>query len=1158
MARPKPRKSKFGKPPSSSESEESNDTLGSSDSDFVEPRSQRNDFIESSVRTELTKDFVSNDAEFEVILNQLSIEHDVSQRNSNDRLLNVSEVNDNDDNMNIARDDHSGNTVIPNDASSVNEILFYSDGEPVSYHMSESSSSLPSKDSFEAQTMEEEDEFQPNYEASSSDNESNSESLRENQINDSAIGGSITLPNSSFSGNGDEKKSGACIGRNDPLNNVSTSGCTNTCTNSSGSGKGNNLLDQSNDKITSSDKGSNFINSKSAELGKTGHNRHKVSSSGGNNSCPNSSGNVTNINFNKNGTGTKSSGVKPKRRTVQSYKKQMRNEAKHSLADSKNSVVVDLTNPSSGSEGTDQMVSPNDKHSITSKSIPKGNMDAKHSNDANANTTSTLDCSEKEIVISNKANRAKLKLFSGLRPASPSSNPFNFVQTDLCNMFMAINVKVSPTLTRINSKGVQCMKRFDSTCFAELVDQKSNGVYQCDCPVKFKFHVPVTHRLLNYCTDSFISRFRLERNSSGPTQTVINIGYESQLVAYYRSVKRHHERVQSPGLPPSPSQNNSMSKLGLNKFQELSHIDPSTESLNEGAEFEVNDDDNVEKKSDSTENKAKQPNSADNTALEEKGDDAKSLASKGKIPKKNKEAPAPMPSNTTSPDNTTKGTSSSETPASNHKRNDFRQKTKSRNEKDNRQTNHRQSNHRQSNRRQSDLERRRMPPQNHGRNENYGPRRNDNDNYYPHQGYNHRNDEYVNQFHDGQKHWDYQNRENNYQPNWYHTNNRNAPPPWVHQGYNTGNNYRPPPPQWMQGPPDNANCNWDNPYVGSFNVIASNRNDGYRGTPYRDVREEQTSMNDATNGNPNSGKNNAEIKVIESYKESGEKPKSVVVPASATQNDLSIISVSDSVSRNILPSPRRKKEKVVVPICKVLKFKEDNGNIREYHWIEDVFFFNRKEFVNENGVFVELKPDNSMSDKDNNKFFLVKKEQLKKKAKKSKRKRNKSAGKDASPQNIDNESGPSKKGKKNSTNVPLCKANSFGTDGNVFSSGKSQAIFKALLKNKFVETGWKDAIFLYDSSFPNDPFKWNYTAVNYKSDCKKPSISMYGLADVEWLYSNSLRRITLSSEEVLACRSGEIVIRNFLSDEEREEFRRNQVRLSLLRTNVKQLDEAEE
>ena len=133
-----------------------------------------------------------------------------------------------------------------------------------------------------------------------------------------------------------------------------------------------------------------------------------------------------------------------------------------------------MTNLSSSSEGTDQTVPPKDKNFSTSKSVPKGNEDAKHTNDANANITSNIDCSEKDIVISDKVITAKLKNMRGIRPASPNSNPFNFVQTDLCNMFMAINVEVCPTLTCINSKGIQCMKRFDRTCFAELVEGKSN------------------------------------------------------------------------------------------------------------------------------------------------------------------------------------------------------------------------------------------------------------------------------------------------------------------------------------------------------------------------------------------------------------------------------------------------------------------------------------------------------------------------------------------------------------------------------------------------------------------------------------------------------------------------------------------------------------
>ena len=113
--------------------------------------------------------------------------------------------------------------------------------------------------------------------------------------------------------------------------------------------------------------------------------------------------------------------------------------------------------------------------------------------------------------------------------------------------------------------------------------------------------MPVTHRLLKYCTDDYISRFRLERNSSGPTQTVINVGYESQLVAYYYRVKRHHERLPSPGLPPSPSQDNSTSTLGDSNSYITSHTDdPSIDSLNEGATFEPNEDDNDRKESEST------------------------------------------------------------------------------------------------------------------------------------------------------------------------------------------------------------------------------------------------------------------------------------------------------------------------------------------------------------------------------------------------------------------------------------------------------------------------------------------------------------------------------------------------------------------------------
>ena len=57
----------------------------------------------------------------------------------------------------------------------------------------------------------------------------------------------------------------------------------------------------------------------------------------------------------------------------------------------------------------------------------------------------------------------------------------------------------------------------------------------------------------------------------------------------------------------------------------------------------------------------------------------------------------------------------------------------------------------------------------------------------------------------------------------------------------------------------------------------------------------------------------------------------------------------------------------------------------------------------------------------------------------------------------------------------------------------------------------------------------------------KDKLELYTIADVEWLFSNSFCYISLSSEDVLRCRSGEIIVRDFLTEEEREEFCRNKV-----------------
>ena len=115
-----------------------------------------------------------------------------------------------------------------------------------------------------------------------------------------------------------------------------------------------------------------------------------------------------------------------------------------------------------------------------------------------------------------------------------------------------------------------------------------------------------------------------------------------------------------------------------------------------------------------------------------------------------------------------------------------------------------------------------------------------------------------------------------------------------------------------------------------------------------------------------------------------------------------------------------------------------------------------------------------------------------------------------------------------------------------------------MLKNKFIEASWRNEIYIYDSAFPNIPFKWTYVRVNVLPNHMKDKLELYTLADVNWLFSNSFRYISLSSEELLRCRSGEILVRDFLTEEEREEYRRNKVRLELLQHHAKTKEESEE
>ena len=120
----------------------------------------------------------------------------------------------------------------------------------------------------------------------------------------------------------------------------------------------------------------------------------------------------------------------------------------------------------------------------------------------------------------------------------------------------------------------------------------------------------------------------------------------------------------------------------------------------------------------------------------------------------------------------------------------------------------------------------------------------------------------------------------------------------------------------------------------------------------------------------NDKKANAEILVEDSHaKRNVEQPKNVVLSSPSNNNDMSIISVSDSVSRNIGCNPGHSRGNKVPPSSKVLKFMDSNKVVREYHWVENLFKFNGKDHIKKDGILIEILLDNSVSDEYQNKYF---------------------------------------------------------------------------------------------------------------------------------------------------------------------------------------------
>ena len=286
-------KSKYGPPASTTAgSQASNDTLGSSDEEYIDVdaatgNAQRNESIVSAVAEEMDANFASNDSAFNVILRQLSIESTlIGGANSNRLNLHTSNDNDrdgNDEKANSAEGSISGDTVLPDDAASELCIHVYSDGEPVSFHLSESSSN----NSLGLVEVDESTGEMIDYEGTSSES-SNVESPCQTPINVSAEGGSNKRTNSSFSGTSDLDKRSE-VEMNVNLNNVSTSGCKNTCTNSSNSGMIITIPQLGSNGNSSSSNGRVINNNNSnIDSNSSGRNLREVSTRGSNITCTNS------------------------------------------------------------------------------------------------------------------------------------------------------------------------------------------------------------------------------------------------------------------------------------------------------------------------------------------------------------------------------------------------------------------------------------------------------------------------------------------------------------------------------------------------------------------------------------------------------------------------------------------------------------------------------------------------------------------------------------------------------------------------------------------------------------------------------------------------------------------------------------------------------
>ena len=678
-------------------------------------------------------------------------------------------------------------------------------------------------------------------------------------------------------------------------------------------------------------------------------------------------------------------------------------------------------------------------------------------------------------------------------------------------MYFAINVKVATCFTH-ERNGVQYMKRHDKNCEAIWHSNKLDRVISCRCRKKIVFHVHETHPLLKYCTKYYVDCNRVKKNVKGYLQKVINIGYEHQLKCWERRCREVLLKNNSPVIPPSPTHNIEIEKLPETDLRNL----PEIEEVDEGCVFEDNTVvDNLSSSKDASYNikassKPSPPNKSNKSSSK-----PKEIASKDSSSRNQTNWPRKKLSNT---------------------RNNTQQMRRGNNQQHQRHTGnvdyHQNSHH-------------------------WGTR-----------------DQSFGQQRDNNWHW-----QNNDRPNVYGPNIGNNRPDFYGSNWNNQHHSFPRWPEAFQHPHPPSFSNWGSqpPHFShgndQFHPRGENHCPGYNhrdnfqnyenssgynrsNTPSKEVvtkidKEKHSSVKtkkDCTSSTSKSCKSkdttgSKELRVDPS-KTVPSMVNKVVFSPSSTNNDISMVSINDSVTNNVALNKENVSIKPKIPPKdKVLKFQLNDEDV-EFQWVEEIFVFSGKEYVKRNEILIELNPENCRTDSNDNKFFLVSCKNHKKNvnvgATSSKRKFSESL----EDGNISSTASKRTKKKKKSRKLrgnkqPLGKASSFGGKQGTFPSRRSQLLFKALQKNNLISDKWRNSIYVYDRAFPNVPFQFDYLRVGAKEGLEKDNLNMYTLDDVHWLCSNTVKRFVFSSEMMLDIRSGVVNHYDIFSDTEREDIAQN-------------------